>query len=137
MNDTFIHNEDIHWYDSEIKTKVKELLDLAKQNLNKEKNFNSNVIIIPHAGIDYSGYCVASVLQNYLNNFKMKKKRSKNKKKRSKNRIKYNNKFNQIVILSTHHNNQNKLIFPSGNIHKGNYRNIKIPEFKIYNFVKN
>ena len=67
----------------------------------------------------------------------MKKKRSKNKKKRSKNRIKYNNKFNQIVILSTHHNNQNKLIFPSGNIHKGNYRNIKIPEFKIYNFVKN
>lgn len=123
MEGTFRHiDKDKYWYgDGNIKQKIKNLLQLSKKNLHKNLNIHkSNVILVPHAGFDASGYCSASAFQQFLNNDLTPKHTN----------------FNQIIILSTSHKLHN-LIFPDNSIHKGIFRNIHTPINKIKNFVNN
>ena len=71
MEGTFTHlNTHIDWYgEGNIKEKIKSLLKISRKNLHKNLNINKcNVMIVPHAGLDASGYCTASAFQYFLNN---------------------------------------------------------------------
>ena len=71
--DNFLNHidENKFWYgnDNNVKKKVKQLLYISKKNLHKNLNLkDTNVIIVPHAGLDISGYCTASCFQYFINN---------------------------------------------------------------------
>ena len=65
----FKHNINSSWYGTgDIKSKIKYLFEKALYNLKKDLHFsNSNIVLLPHAGIDYSGYCTATALIHYIN----------------------------------------------------------------------
>lgn len=112
----FIHNKNSSWYgNGSIKSNIKNLFEIASNNLKKNLNIHSsNIILLPHAGINYSGYCTAVALSHYLNK---------------------KNKYNNIIILSTLHKYNSNLIFPNSNSNKGIYSNIKIIDSKVNKFI--
>lgn len=116
------HQDSSSWYGKgDVKNKIINLFKIAKKNLNKDVNQrNCSVVLLPHAGIDYSGYCSAGALQHFLDaNLKPK----------------YNNLYTNIVILSTSHKYSSNLIFPSGHNHYGIFNKISINNSKINSYI--
>lgn len=117
MNNILNHiDENKFWYGKgNVKEKVKQLLYISKKNLHKNLNIkNTNVIIVPHAGLEASGYCTASCFQYFINNNLTPKKKIN---------------FENIIILSTSHKHNN-LIFLKQGIYNGSFSKIFVPTNK-------
>ena len=116
------HDNSSSWYGKGIpKKKINDLFKQSKKNLQKNiSSKNSKVILLPHAGFDYSGYCITSALHHFLDDNLLPK-----------NKHLYTN----IVILSTLHQHSNNIIFSDGDIHNSIFNKISIQQHKIYSYL--
>lgn len=116
------HDNSSSWYGKGIpKKKINNLFKQSKKNLQKNiSSKNSKVILLPHAGFDYSGYCITSALHHFLDDNLLPKNK---------------NLYTNIVILSTLHQHSNNIIFSDGDIHNSIFNKISIQQHKIYSYL--